>query len=121
MSEAEAIESLHRQGKLAEQPLLRELLTEEPGGRGEEKTDDILDAKRARETILAHLAFRLCLTSQQVTRELIAVEHLESLEFETVHGRVKDVAQGMHSEGFLHATAVNDGLYLQLMDRPQPS
>jgi hypothetical protein len=120
ISEAEAIESLHRQHKFTEQPLLRELLTEEliivwPDH------GVAVDAKRAQETIAAHLSWRLCLTSHEIAREFIEVEHLESAEFEAIHGQIKHVAESMHAQGFLHATAVNEYLYLQLMPKGQPA
>jgi len=117
--EVEAIESLHRQGKFAEQVLLRELLTEDGQVSGGDEKGGIIDDERARQTIAAHLAWRLCLTSQQVTKELIELDHLQPTSFEDIHGEIKRVAQGMHSQGFLHATAVNDGLYLQLLHKGQ--
>jgi hypothetical protein len=119
ISEVEAIESLHRQAKFAEQPLLRELLTEEAGHNRRKQKEAVVDEKRAKETIQAHLAWRLCLTSREITEEFIEIEHLESAEFETVHGQIKSVAQSMHAQGFLHATAVDTYLYLQLMPRGQ--
>jgi GTPase SAR1 family protein len=116
--EAEAVESLHRQGKFAESPLLRELLTEEivePPPPPKRKVNE----KRAKETIIANLSWRLCLTSHQITKEFIQVEHLESVEFESVHMQIKEVAQSMHAQGLLHATAVKEGLYLQLMQKSE--
>ena len=121
ISEAEAIESLHRQAKFAEQPLLRELLTEEASKNGHKTPKSVVDEKRAKETIQAHLAWRLCLTSREITEEFIEIEHLESVEFEAVHGQIKSVAQSMHAQGFLHATAVDTYLYLQLMPKGQPA
>ena len=121
ISEAEAIESLHRQHKFTEQPLLRELLTEEPAIIWSNNEVAKVDAKRAQETIAAHLSWRLCLTSHEIAREFIEVEHLESAEFEDIHGQIKHVAESMHAQGFLHATAVNEYLYLQLMPRGQPA
>lgn len=121
VSEVEAVESLHRLGKFAEQPLLRELLTEEAIGVEDGPVAIIIDERRAKETIAAHLAWRLCLTSSQLTREFIEIEHLETVEFETIHGQIKQVAQDMHVQGFLHATAVDKDLHLQLMQRSQPA
>jgi hypothetical protein len=119
ISEAEAIESLHRQGKFAEQPLLRELVTEETVVDAPPPPPTTVDEKRAKETIAAHLAWRLCLTSEEITREFIEVEHLAHVEFETIHVQIKKVAESMHAEGFLHATAVDKHLYLQLMRKGQ--
>jgi hypothetical protein len=118
--EPAAVESLHRQGKFAEHPLLRELLTEEiqpPPPPPPEK----VDVKRAKETIVAHLAWRLCLTSREVTEEFIEVEKLSSAPFEDIHGQIKEIAESMHNQGFLHATAVDEMLYLQLMHKSQPA
>lgn len=118
--EPAAVESLHRLGTFAEQPLLRELLTEEVHQPAPLPAPSV-DVKRAQETIAAHLAWRLCLTSREVTEEFIQVEKLGAAPFEDIHGQIKEIAESMHNQGFLHATAVDEMLYLQLMHKAQPA
>jgi hypothetical protein len=115
VSEREAIESLHRQSKFVSHRLLREFLTEEaeplPAPAIEKPT---IDATCVRTTIQENLAWRLGLTTRELTRLVIDKEPMFKNCFDDVHEQVRTIASKMHDERLLFATAQDEQMFLQL-------
>jgi hypothetical protein len=115
VSEGEAVESLHRQSKFVSHRLLREFLTEEaaplPPAPPEKPT---IDATRVRATIQEHLAWRLGLTTRELTRLVIDKEPVFKNRFDDVHEQIRTIASKMHDERLLFATAQDEQMFLQL-------
>jgi hypothetical protein len=115
VSEAEAIESLHRQSKFVSHRLLREFLTEEAAPLpAPEPEKPAIDATRVRSTIQEQLAWRLGLTTRELTRLVIDKEPMFKNRFDDVHEQIRTIASKMHDERLLFATAQDEQMFLQL-------
>jgi hypothetical protein len=115
VSEGEAVESLHRQSKFVSHRLLREFLTEDaaplPPAVPEKPA---IDALRVRATIQENLAWRLGLTTRELTRLVIDKEPMFKNRFDDVHEQIRTIASKMHDERLLFATAQDEQMFLQL-------
>jgi hypothetical protein len=115
VSEAEAVESLHRGGRLLANRLLRELLTE---GAFEREPTDLpvpVSPDRIATAMQQHLEWRLGMTSREFANHILESEHLEKVHFDRLHMEVMDVGRSLHNRGFIHATADQDFLFLQFL------
>ena len=119
VSENEAVESLHRNGKFLAHLLLHELLTEEVGTiRPEPKPGNHYNEERAKQHIMAELSWRLGLMAKELTQTFIARERLSKQPFDVLWARIKTTAQSLHAEGNVFAHAQDDDLFLQFRKKP---
>lgn len=113
VTEAECVESLHRQGLFVRHPFLRELLTEDAPGRVSLPIEPATpDPQRARELIMAELSWRMGLTTREVTTIFLQREKVDGDSFDFMWVFIKNVAQAMHAQGLIHATAQDDDFFL---------
>ncbi|WP_437682118.1 ATP-binding protein [Sorangium sp. So ce131] len=118
VTEAEVMESFHRQGLLLAHPLLRELLTEEivKNDTGSMPPPP-WDAQQTREHIMAELSWRLGLMAKELAQIFADRKKLPPKRFPEVWAHLKKTAQALHDEGHVHATATDDDLFVQLRGR----
>jgi hypothetical protein len=118
VTEDEVVASFHRQGLLLGHPLLRELLTEEMAvvdGGGSPHSD--WDALRTKEHIMADLSWRTGFMAREFAKVFAERERLPEARFEEAWAHVKKVAQALHDDGRVHATAQDDDLFIQLRSK----
>jgi hypothetical protein len=115
VTEREAVESLHRGQRLLANRLLRELLTEGVHERADTEPPGPVLPDRIAVIMQEHLSWRLGLTSRELTNHIIESEHVDSSHSDRLHVEVVDVGRVLHSKGVIHATAENDGLFLQFL------
>ena len=68
-----------------------------------------------RKTIQEHLAWRLGLTTRELTRFVVDDEPKYKDKFEYVHQEIQTVELKMHEERLIFATAQNTEMFLQLL------
>jgi hypothetical protein len=115
VSEAEAIEALHRGERFVANRLLRELLTEDLDVRADTEPPIAVAPDRIASIMQEHLAWRLGLTSRELANHIIESERLEKESFDRLHLEVMDVGRSLHNQGFIHATAQDDVMFLQFL------
>jgi hypothetical protein len=119
LTEEEALQSLHRNGRFLSHPLLRELLTEDldpvvSGG----DTDTGYNEERAKQHIMAELSWRLGLMARELAQTFTAKEKTAVDSMDSVWARIKETARNLHTQGHVHAHAQDDDLFLQYRKRP---
>lgn len=118
VTEAEVMESFHRQGSLLAHPLLRELLTEEGVIEAPDSgTEADWDETRTREHILAELSWRLGMMAKELAQIFAKRKQLPERRFAAAWTHIKKVAQALHDEGLVHATAQDDDLFVQFRSK----
>lgn len=115
VSEAEAIEALHRGQRFVANRLLRELLTEDLGVPMTTASASVVSAARIETIMQELLAWRLGMTSQELANHIIESDRLDKALFERLHQEVKDVALSMHGKGLIHATADGHLVFVQFL------
>jgi hypothetical protein len=115
VSEAEAIEALHRGERFVANRLLRELLTEGLEVRADTEPPDAVPPDRIASIMQELLAWRLGMTSRELTNHIIETERLDRQTFDRLHQEVTAVAVALHKKGHIHATADNDHMFLQFL------
>jgi AAA ATPase domain len=114
VTEAEVMESFHRQKSLLAHPLLRELLTEEtPTAAPDSATEADWDETRTREHILAELSWRLGMMAKELAQIFAKRQQLPERRFLAAWAHTKRVAQALHDAGLVHATAQDDDIFVQ--------
>jgi hypothetical protein len=115
VSEAEAIEALHRGERFVANRLLRELLTEGLEVRADTEPPDAVPPDRIASIMQELLAWRLGMTSRELANHIIETERLDKQTFDRLHQEVTAVAVALHKKGHIHATADNDHMFLQFL------
>lgn len=118
VTEAEVMASFHRQSLLLGHPLLRELLTEEIVDRDRGSvTPPEWDPQRTREHIMAELSWRLGFMAKELAQIFASRKKLPDERVPEVWSHIKKVAQALHDEGHVHATAQDDDIFVQLRSK----
>ncbi len=113
LTEQECAESMQRQNLFLQQRLLAELLTEAdlpPRSRAIDKQRE----REIRERIGHELRWRLGMTAREMTQIIIEREEMSQAQASGLFESVKHVAEKLHADGVIFATAEDDDLYLQL-------
>jgi hypothetical protein len=115
VTEDEVMASFQRQNLLLAHTLLRELLTEEivDAGAGSVRPLE-WDPQRTREHIMAELSWRIGLMAKELAQIFSSRKKLPEARFPEVWLHLKQMAQALHDEGHVHATALDDDLFVQL-------
>jgi hypothetical protein len=115
VNEAEAIEALHRGERFVANRLLRELLTEDLDVRTPTEPPIAILPDRIEVIMRELLAWRLGMTSRELVNHIIESERLDRAIADRLHQEVVDVALALHKKGQIHATAVDDHVFVQFL------
>jgi hypothetical protein len=115
VADADVVTSHHRQDRFRQHPLLCLLLTEEspPPEDGPRKTA-ALDEPRVRQYIMAQLAWRMGSTAHALAKGFAEELKKPKATVDEVWIPFKAIAGAMHAEGLIHATPLDNDLYLLL-------
>lgn len=118
VTEDEVMASFHRQSSLLGHSLLRELLTEEIADSGAPSVaPPDWDLQHTREHIMAELSWRLGLMAKELAQIFARRKKLPEDRVPEAWSHIKKVAQALHDEGSVHATAQDDDLFVQLRSK----
>lgn len=115
LTDQECMESLHRQGMFLKHRLLRELLTEDEARDATEIPPGVVEEDTIRDRIKNELCWRLAVTGREMTQIIIERENMTPEQSSGLHSLVKKVAADLHTEGVVSANAIDDDLYLQIV------
>ena len=115
VSDAEVVASHHRRDRFRQHPLLRPLLTEEPPPQPvSPETSPRLQVEPVRQYIMAQLAWRMGSTAQALAKGFLEEMPKPKPSVNVVWTQFKAIAGAMHGEGLVHATPLDNDLYLLL-------
>lgn len=114
ISEAECSESLHRKGLFISHPLLQELLTEERKPPASSTQPDSSVNEQIRRHIMGELTWALGMTAREMAQIVVDRTEQSPDRVESIWVIVKSVAEAMHTQGQIFASAQDDDLFLQL-------
>jgi hypothetical protein len=114
LTSEEVVESLFRKKRLEEHPLLKELLVEPDGG--DRKKQLKLPPPELIETVIrGNLAFRVSITSNAVTTEILNRAEFQLLPFELAHESVVAASEQLRVAGVFIVRQHQNGLLLMNM------
>lgn len=114
VSDGEVIASHHRKDRFRHHPLLRPLLTEEPGMPPPLPPPLLLDEQDVRQYVMAQLAWMMGAMAQSVVKGYLEIKKEMKATYDTAWPQAKPIVERMHAEGLIYATPHDDDLFLLL-------
>lgn len=111
--EPEVIASHHRKDRYRKHPLLVELLTEASEPISPPSPPPSLDKEDVQQFIVAQLALTMGSSSVEIAKKYAACGKLgNDFSFDKLKDQMEEIAQAMHTAGVIHATPMEEYLYL---------